>query len=212
MARGIGAMSLTSVVAFWAVSLLFALTPGADWAYAIAAGLRHRTVVPAVTGMLLGHLAAIVAVAAGVASIMAAAPVAMTVLTAAGAAYLIWLGIGTVARPSLPRAGETGQTRSAWQELAKGFGVSGLNPKVFLLILALLPQFTDASAAWPAPVQIVVLGAVHLLNSAVVYLAVGSGARKVLRTRPAIARWVSRLSGAAMIVIGTVMIVQELVP
>ena len=37
----------SAVVAFWAVSLMFVLTPGADWAYAIAAGLRHRTVVPA---------------------------------------------------------------------------------------------------------------------------------------------------------------------
>ena len=51
-------MTAGTVVAFWAVSLVFVLTPGADWAYAIAAGLRHRTVVPAVGGLLAGHLAA----------------------------------------------------------------------------------------------------------------------------------------------------------
>lgn len=205
-------MAISSVAAFWAVSLLFALTPGADWAYTIAAGLRHRGVLPAVSGMLLGHLAAITAVAAGVASIMAAAPIAMSVLTAAGAAYLIWLGIGTLARPSVPHAGEAESTRSKWQQVAKGFGVSGLNPKVFLLILALLPQFTDAGGAWPVPVQIFVLGGIHLVNSAVVYLLVGTGARLVLRTRPAIARAVSRIAGVVMILLGVALVVQELLP
>ena len=41
---------------------------------------------------------------------------------------------------------------NAWQRWAvKGLCVSGLNPKVFLLFLALLPQFTDATAPWPVP-------------------------------------------------------------
>ena len=47
-----------------------------------------------------------------------------------------------------------------------------------------------------------VLGLVHIANCAVVYTGVGIGARRVLRARPAAARWVSRISGAAMIVIG----------
>ena len=47
-----------TVAAFWAVSFLFVITPGADWAYAIAAGLRHRVVLPAVGGLVVGHLAA----------------------------------------------------------------------------------------------------------------------------------------------------------
>ena len=33
-------MAVGAVAAFWAVSFLLVLTPGADWAYAIAAGLR----------------------------------------------------------------------------------------------------------------------------------------------------------------------------
>ena len=46
--------------------MLFVITPGVDWAYAISAGTRHRAaVVPAVTGMLAGHLTATVVVAAG---------------------------------------------------------------------------------------------------------------------------------------------------
>ncbi len=58
-------MAVATIAAFWAVSFLFVITPRADWAYAIAAGLRHRTVLPAVGGLLAGHLAATAVVAAG---------------------------------------------------------------------------------------------------------------------------------------------------
>ena len=59
---------------------------GADWAYAITAGLRHARVLPAVAGLVAGHVVATVAVAAGVAAVMAGVPLLLTVLTATGAA------------------------------------------------------------------------------------------------------------------------------
>lgn len=201
-------MDSSSLVAFWAVSFLFVITPGADWAYAIAAGLRHQSVLPAVGGLLAGHLVATVAVAAGVAALIARTPHVLTVLTLAGSAYLIWLGLGTLAHPSTPQATSTREGTTA-QQVATGFGVSGLNPKVFLLFLALLPQFTSPDARWPVPAQIVALGLVHVASCAAVYLAVGRGARRVLRTRPTGARAVSRFSGCAMIAIGALLIVEH---
>ena len=59
-------MTLHIVAAFWAVSFLFIITPGADWAYAISAGMRERRVAPAVAGLLSGHVLATLIVAAGV--------------------------------------------------------------------------------------------------------------------------------------------------
>jgi threonine/homoserine/homoserine lactone efflux protein len=200
-----------TVAAFWAVSLLFVITPGADWAYAIAAGLRHRVVLPAVGGLLVGHLAATAVVAAGVGALLARSPVVMTVLTAAGATYLVWLGIGMLAHPAAPRA-HTQESAGSWlRQAAKGAGISGLNPKLFLLFLALLPQFTDRNAAWPIPAQIVVMGLVHVANCAVVYTGVGTGARRVLRARPTAADAVTRFSGTAMIVIGVVLLAEHLI-
>lgn len=55
-----------------------------------------------------------------------------------------------------------------------GFAVSGLNPKVFLLFVALLPQFTDANTGLPVPAQLLALACVHLASSAVVYTAVAA--------------------------------------
>ena len=36
-------MTLALVAAFWAVSILFVITPGVDWAYAISAGTVSYT-------------------------------------------------------------------------------------------------------------------------------------------------------------------------
>ena len=201
-------MDFNAIVAFWGTSILFVITPGADWAYAIAAGLRNRAF-PAVSGLLLGHIVATIVVAAGIGTLVSRVPAVLTVVTIAGAAYLVWLGVLTFARPATPHVG-TGDprvSRARW--IVKGFGVSGLNPKVFLLFVALLPQFIDAESPWPLAAQIGVLGLAHVLSCAVVYTAVALSARAVLRSRPGVARIVSRVSGAAMIAIGLILIVEQ---
>ncbi|MFF2274089.1 LysE family translocator [Agromyces sp. NPDC058136] len=201
-------MHPSSIAAFWMLALMFIVIPGADWAYVIAAGLRGR-VAPAVAGLLTGHLAATLVVAAGVGAVLAELPFALTALTTAGAAYLVWLGIGTLRAPAAPVTADGDREASAWSWFGRGAAVSGTNPKVFLLFLALLPQFTDPSAVWPLWVQIVALGFVHVVTCAVVYSAVGLGARAVLSARPRASRIVTRLSGAAMIGIGGFLLVEQ---
>ena len=49
-------MEMSIVAGFWVVSFLLIMTPGADWAYAISAGINGRRVVPAVMGLMSGHL------------------------------------------------------------------------------------------------------------------------------------------------------------
>jgi threonine/homoserine/homoserine lactone efflux protein len=116
-----------------------------------------------------------------------------------------------LAHPAAPQA-HTEEPAGSWlPQAAKGAGISGLNPKVFLLFLALLPQFTDPDAAWPIAAQIVVLGLLHVASCAVVYTGVGTGARRVLRARPMAARAVTRISGTAMIVIGAALLAEQLI-
>jgi threonine/homoserine/homoserine lactone efflux protein len=145
-----------------------------------------------------------------VAALVARWPLLLTALTVLGALYLLWLGIATVTHPSVPvaRAGEGSQP---WlRRAAKGAGISGLNPKALLLFLALLPQFISHGAGWPFAAQIVLLGLVHTANCGVVYTGVGTAARRVLRARPAIAVAVTRFSGAAMVVIGILLLAERL--
>ncbi|MFF9106367.1 LysE family translocator [Streptomyces rubrogriseus] len=204
---------MAGIGAFWSVSFLLVLVPGADWAYAITAGLRHRSVLPAVGGMLSGYVLLTAVVAAGLATAVAGSPTVLTALTAAGAAYLIWLGATTLARPAAPRADEGGEGdgSGSWVgRAARGAGISGLNPKALLLFLALLPQFAARDSDWPFAAQIVALGLVHTANCAVVYTGVGATARRILGARPAVATAVSRFSGAAMILVGALLLVERL--
>ncbi|WP_019608089.1 LysE family translocator [Nocardiopsis sp. CNS-639] len=204
------AVEPASVAAFWTVSVLLILVPGADWAYTISAGLRDRSVLPAVSGLLLGYVALTGVVAGGVAALVASTPAVLTGLTLAGAVYLVWLGAATLARPAVPGAGGAAVPSSWSSRVLTGTGVSGLNPKALLLFLALLPQFTDPAGGWPMAAQIGTLGLVHTASCGAVYLCVGVLARTVLGTRPAAARAVSRFSGAAMIVIGVGLLAERL--
>jgi threonine/homoserine/homoserine lactone efflux protein len=213
-------MAASSVVAFWAVALLLIIVPGADWAFVLGASLRARSVVPAVGGLVLGYAGITLVVAAGVGAIVGRSPALLTGLTVAGGCYLICHGVATVARPSAPlpaaaappsAAGaaapaETPPAGTGRAVLVRGIGVSALNPKGLLVFLALLPQFTSPRWSWPLAAQLGFLGLVFVVSCAAFYLSLGSAARKVLAARPGAARAVTRFSGAAMAVIGALLL------
>lgn len=203
-------MSMDAVAAFVLVDVLLVLTPGADWAYVMGAGLRGRALPPAVAGLVGGYLLHTVLVVAGLAVLVATTPALLAVLTVLGAGYLIWLGIDTVRRPPVIVSADTGPPSRRWAVGIRGAAVSGLNPKGLLLYLALLPQFVDPAALLPVPAQTAVLGGLHMVNCALVYTAVGLAARRLLRSRPRAARAVTRTSGAAMLVIATGLLVEPL--
>ncbi len=94
--------------------------------------------------------------------------------------------------------------------MLKGAGISGLNPKALLLYFSLFPQFLDTAGAWPVAAQTGLLSTVHLTACTAVYLAVGVLARTVLKTRTSAARAVTRISGAMMIAIGALLLVERL--
>ena len=204
-------MAASSVVAFWAVALLLIIVPGADWAFVLSAGLRGRTVLPAVGGIVLGYAGVTVVVAAGVGALVARSPAYLTGLTAVGGLYLMWHGARTLAGPSAPGGDHAGAPAGAGRgTLARGIGVSALNPKGLLMFLALLPQFTDPRGSWPLPAQLGMLGLVFVASCAAFYLCLGSFARRILHSRPATARAITRFSGAAMIVIGALLLAERL--
>ncbi|MFI6682754.1 LysE family translocator [Streptomyces sp. NPDC050485] len=203
-------MNTTTLAAFLAVDLLLVFTPGADWAFAIAAGLRDRSVVPAVAGLIAGYAGYTLLAVAGLVVIVASSATLLTALTVLGAAYLVWLGGSVLARPAALSAATESAASSRRQIVLKGVGTSGLNPKALLLYFSLFPQFIDPAASWPVAAQTGLFGTLHMAVCAVVYLAVGVLARTVLKTRPTAARAVTRASGAMMIAIGAFLLVERL--
>jgi threonine/homoserine/homoserine lactone efflux protein len=205
-------MAASSIAAFWAVAALLVALPGPDWAFVLSSGVRSPTVVPAVGGIVLGYAGVTIVVAAGVGTVVARSAAALTVLTIVGGLYLIWQGIRTLIRESRPlviSAATCGPPASSRETLARGMGVSALNPKALLLFLALLPQFTSVHGDWPLAAQLALLGCIFTATCAIFYLCLGSFARRVLHTRPGAARFLSRFSGAAMVVIGALLLLDR---
>lgn len=205
-------MNWGTLFSFLAVDLLLVCVPGADWAYVISAGLRGRSVGTAVGGLVSGYALHTALAAAGLAVLVAGSPALLTVLTAAGAAYLVWLGWGVLRRPGTPQAGNAPDAEAAGgtRVFLRGAAISGLNPKGLLLYLSVLPQFlAPGEGRLPVAAQTTVLGLLHMACCAAVYVTVGVLARRLLGARPAAARAVTRTSGAAMLGIGAFLLIQR---
>lgn len=202
------------VATFTTIDVLLALTPGPDWAYVVAVGLRDQVVLPAVAGLVVGYAALTVLVAAGLAVLITASPGALTAVTLIGGAYLIWLGASVLSRPAEdedePLSASPG-ANSTIQIAIRGAATSSLNPKGLLLFVAVLPQFVARHGGVPVAAQIGVMGAIHMANCAVAYLGVGTLARNLLPRRPNAAHAVTRVAGAAMIVLGVLLLLERAV-
>ncbi|MFD3589222.1 LysE family translocator [Streptomyces sp. NPDC058683] len=203
-------MDTGPLISFLAVDLLLVCVPGADWAFVIAAGVRGRSVPRAVAGLVAGYALHTALAVAGLAVLVASSPALLTVLTVAGAGYLVWLGWSVLRRPAVPVEGEEAAAGTEGPGFWRGAAISGLNPKGLLLYLSVLPQFlvTKGDHA-PVAAQTAVLGALHMAACAAVYLAVGTLARRLLSARPRAARAVTRTSGAAMLGIGALLLAQH---
>jgi threonine/homoserine/homoserine lactone efflux protein len=173
-------------------------------------------------------------VAAGVGAVVGRSPALLGGLTVVGGCYLIWHGATTFARPAAasaqrdaapgpaapgpdapgptaagPVAAGAPPADTGRAVMVRGLGVSALNPKGLLIFLALLPQFTNPRWSWPLTAQLGLLGLVFAASCGAFYLGLGSAARKILAARPAAARAVTRFSGAAMVVIGALLLVRH---
>lgn len=202
-------MATSLVLSFGLVSLLLVITPGADWAYTISAGIRWQSPIPAVMGILSGHLLATIIVAVGVGVWISRFPIVISAITVAGALYLVWLGTGMVRKPASIESNNDVGAQTIHGQYLGGFAVTAMNPKVFLLFLALLPQFIDVQSRWPVSAQMFTLGSVHVVICAVVYSAIAILAMRLLRSRPSASFMVSRVSGVALVIIGIGLIVEQ---
>lgn len=204
-------MPLHSVLAFWAVISILISIPGPDWAFVLGATLGGSPVVASVAGLVVGYLAITAVVAGGVGEIVASFPAVLGILTILGGGYLIWLGIANWIKTSSIQFADQIPLLSGGRTFFKGIGVSGLNPKGLLVLLALLPQFTSKSNTWPVAAQLALLGIVFAATCGVIYFCLGIFTSKILSTNPKIASAVTRFAGAAMVTIGVLLLFERFI-
>jgi threonine/homoserine/homoserine lactone efflux protein len=197
---------IQALLAFSVAAGLLTLTPGLDTALVLrtAAVEGPKRAGLAAIGIGAGCLIWGAAAALGLAALLQASAMAFNILKWAGAAYLVWLGLGMLFKPRtqfvVGAATADGGDAFAW--LRKGFFTNLLNPKVGVFYVSFLPQFLPQGVA-PAPF-IFLLASLHVLMG-LVWFAVLIAATRPIATalkRPAVVRWLDRATGVVFLGFG----------
>lgn len=132
------------MIGFLAVAVVVIVAPGPDFALTVKNAVRGGGVATAF-GVVAGQVVWVVATAAGVAALLAASHPAFVALRLVGAAYLVWLGLGTL----LARGGHVGRMRPG-SPFRQGLLSNLANPKMPVFFISLLPQFGGSFLALTA--------------------------------------------------------------
>ncbi|BCH06220.1 threonine transporter RhtB [Mesorhizobium sp. 131-3-5] len=170
--------------------LLFGIiaVPGMDMLFVLANALtggRDRGLA-ATGGIMVGGMVHTLNGAIGVGLLMHFVPILSKPLLIAGAAYMAFIGI-TLMRSSITVGqDEPVGSRSAWKAFRQGLVTCLINPKAYLFVLAVYPQFLkpDYGPIW---VQATVMGLMTVITQAGIYggLAITAGrSRKLLIANP----------------------------
>lgn len=204
-----------SVLAFLVAALVLTVTPGLDTAlflrtFALEGTRRAAT---AGAGILLGCLLWGAAVSLGVGGLLVSSAMAFTVVKWAGAAYLIWMGVGMIRSPRQsfdiadegPSGGLSGEASAGvsgavW--FRRGLLTDLLNPKVGVFFVSFLPQFVPTDG--PATSWMLMLTLIQCALGALWFLALAAAGKPLLRhlRRPAVMRFLDRLTGGVLLAFG----------
>jgi threonine/homoserine/homoserine lactone efflux protein len=189
------------MLGFAVACVVLNLIPGPGMMFMLAHGMAggRRAGVVAAAGMASGTAVHTVAAALGLSALLNAAPAALDVIHVGGAVFLLYLAVDNLRSKKQVRAASQENARGSLRRTYLSAVLTNLaNPKVLLFYLAFIPQFIT-SGGWASSVQILVLGALLITIGLVMDSAVGIAAgmcSALLLRRPAVQRWLKRLSAA----------------
>ena len=157
-------LPLDTVLTFFVTALMLALAPGPDIIFVLTQSALYgmRAGVATTLGLISGLCFHTTIVAVGVAGIFMTSPLAFTLLTVVGAAYLLYLA-------HLQESRFLGY----WGLYRRGVIMNITNPKVTLFFLAFLPQFC-APERGSVALQVMELGLLFMLAAFLVFTAVSA--------------------------------------
>jgi threonine/homoserine/homoserine lactone efflux protein len=165
-------ITLDQLFGFAVVAAVLIAIPGPSVVFTVGRALAYgrRVALATVVGNTLGLLTIVVLVSLGLGIVVQESILAFTVLKLAGAAYLVWLGVQAVRhrREYLgepagdgdePEIRDPRRAMGLRTSARQGYVVGVSNPKAFLIIGAVLPQFVNR-AEGHAQGQMLLLGLV----------------------------------------------------
>ncbi|MBA2288943.1 MAG: LysE family translocator [Chloroflexia bacterium] len=198
------------LIAFVGAAVLLLVVPGPVTVYILARGMEQgrRGAMVAVLGIQAGEVLHIFVGAIGVGALIASSPFAFTVVTYAGAAYMLGIGVQALITRENHAHDVVPSNRSLWPTFVHSMMINVLTPHTTLFYLAFLPAFVDP-ARGSASMQFLTLGLVFMLlgliiegGFAVLAGSIRSGLSESVRNMAAF-RWAT---GGIYILIGVVLV------
>lgn len=165
---------------FFVLVLGIIALPGMDMAFVLGSTLvdGFKGGVAALAGIVAGGVAHTAMAALGVGLALKAVPQLLSVMLMAGALYLGWIGWSLVRGASALGEVRAEASRPWGATFRRGLLTCLLNPKAYLFMIAVYPQFARPEHGSMA-VQAVAMGTIIALTQAAVYGAVALGAVRV---------------------------------
>lgn len=191
-----------ALTAYVIAATLLTITPGIDTALVLrsVAADGPRSGLRAALGIALGCLVWGGAVALGLATALAAAPLAFRLLQWMGAAYLLWLGLRLILAPrrELSMAVET----KAMGAFRRGLLTNLLNPKIGVFYVTFLVQFVPQGVAVGGFVFL--LAGIHVVLGLAWFALLIAAIAPLSRwlRRPGVLAWLDRSTGGIFVLFG----------
>lgn len=185
--------------------LLFGIiaVPGMDMFYVIANALTggRQAGFAAVAGIMLGGVVHTLFGTLAVGVLTQLPEVLFKAMILVGAAYMAWIGITLLRSVITVDTIGQGKARSNWVAFRQGTITCLLNPKAYLFVLAVFPQFMRPEYG-PIWSQALVMGGMTVAMQLLVYggLAIAAGrSRDALIGHPGATIWIGRSAGAVFV-------------
>lgn len=199
----------------WLFSALLAgiiIVPGMDMIFVIANGLTggRRAGIAATSGIMLGGAFHTLFGTVAVTALSTLVPQLAGPMLVIGSAYMIWIGY-TLARSAIVIDGiEASKLHRTARIFTQGLITCLLNPKAWLFILAVYPQFMRPEYG-PFWRQALVMGALTLMLQGLVYGGLAFAAAKgrdALVSKPEITIWIGRAAGWLLVAVAALMLME----
>ncbi|NWJ25161.1 LysE family translocator [Rhizobium sp. RM] len=190
---------------FFLVLFGIVILPGMDMLFVLASALTggRRTGLSAASGMSAGGIVHSLYGAVGVGALAVWIPSLFKPLLIAGAVYMVWIGISLARSSIVVNGGEADASASARKAFWRAMLTCLSNPKAYLFMMAIYPQFLK-----PAYGPIWMQGAVMGLMVAVTQFAVYGGlaltadrSRAWLVSSPATTVFIGRAAGVMLVAV-----------